>query len=130
MTSLAFGIEVSFGESVILMGMVAVGVAVPTPAGVGGYHAAYQLGATSLYGAGVDEAVAAALVMHVIAFLPVTLLGLVFMAQEGLRLGSLSGLSASRAPSVGASDAQATSRSPDRALATPLARSEDDGSVS
>ena len=93
MTSLAFGIDLSFGGAVIIMGMVAIGVAVPTPAGVGGYHAAYQLGATALYGAGVDEAVGAALVMHVIAFGPVTLLGLVFMAQEGLGLGSLSGFS-------------------------------------
>ena len=127
MTSLAFGIDVSFGESVILMGMVGVGVAVPTPAGVGGDHAAYQLGATALYGAGVDAAVAAALVMHVIAFVPVTVVGLVFMAQEGVRLSSLSGLSA---PSVDVSEPQATSGSSDRPLATPLARSEDDGSVS
>ena len=128
MTSLAFGIEVSFGESIVLMGMVAIGVAVPTPAGVGGYHAAYELGATSLYGAGVDEAVAAALVMHMIAFVPVTLLGLVLMAQEGLRLGSLPGLAANRESSGKGSNPRATSRSSDRAPATPLARSEDDGS--
>ena len=128
--SLAFGIELSFGESVILMGMVAIGVAVPTPAGVGGYHAAYQLGATSLYGAGVDEAVGAALVLHVIAFVPVTLLGLLFMAQEGLRLGTLSALSVSRESSVDLSDRGAVSGSPDCPPALPLARSEDDGSVS
>ncbi|PWG74273.1 hypothetical protein DF186_18745, partial [Enterococcus hirae] len=48
LTSAAFGIELPFGGAVILMGMVAIGVAVPTPAGVGGYHAAYQLGATAL----------------------------------------------------------------------------------
>ena len=127
MTSLAFGIEVSFGESVILMGMVAIGVAVPTPAGVGGYHAAYQLGATALYGAGVDEAVGAALVMHVIAFVPVTLLGLMFMAQEGLRLGSLSSLSANRSSSGDESDPAAASSSLDHPEAIPLARSENDG---
>ena len=130
MTSLAFGIEISFGESVILMGMVAIGVAVPTPAGVGGYHAAYQLGATSLYGAGVDQAVGAALVMHVIAFVPVTLLGLVYMAQEGLRLGSLSALSVSWESPVDGVDPRSASGSPDQPPSMPLARSEDDGSVS
>ncbi len=89
-TSVAFGIEISFGGGVILMGLVAVGVSVPTPGGVGGYHAAYELGATVLYGAGADEAVGAALVTHMVAFGPVTLLGLVFMAQEGFRLTDLS----------------------------------------
>ena len=127
MTSLAFGIDVSFGESVILMGMVAIGVSVPTPAGVGGYHAAYQLGATSLYGAGVDTAVGAALVMHAIAFGPVTLLGLVFMAQEGLRLGSLSGLSVGQESPVDPSEAPATSASLGDTPAMPLTRKEDDG---
>ena len=91
-SAVAFGIGVSFGGSMILMGLVALGVAVPTPAGVGGYHAAYQFGATALYGAGNDQAVGAALVTHMIAFGPVTLLGLLFMAQEGLRLGGVSQL--------------------------------------
>ena len=63
-----------------------VGVAVPTPAGVGGYHAAYQLGATALYGAAVDQAVGAALVLHIFSFGPVTVLGLLFMAQDGLKV--------------------------------------------
>ena len=89
----AFGIDVPLGGAVILMALVVVGVAVPTPAGVGGYHAAYELGATALYGAAVDRAVGAALVMHLFSFGPVTVLGLVFMAQEGLRLGRLPELS-------------------------------------
>ena len=90
--SWAFGINISFNESIILMGMVAIGVSLPTPAGVGGYHAAYQIGATSLYGVDLDVAVGAALVIHAIAFAPVTLLGLLCLAKEGLRLGSLSGM--------------------------------------
>jgi uncharacterized protein (TIRG00374 family) len=130
LTSLAFGIGVSFGGSVILMGMVAIGVAVPTPAGVGGYHAAYELGATSLYGAGVDQAVAAALVMHMLAFLPLMLPGLVLMAQEGLRLGSLSGLAANSESSDEVSGAETISCSSDRVPAIPLVRGEDGGSRS
>ena len=90
--SRAFGINISFDESIILMGMVAVGVSLPTPAGVGGYHAAYQVGATSLYGVDQDVAVGAALVIHAIAFGPVTLLGLLCLAKEGLRVRSLSGI--------------------------------------
>ena len=130
LTSLAFGIGVSFGEAVILMGMVAIGVAVPTPAGVGGYHAAYELGATSLYGAGVDQAVAAALVMHMLAFLPLMLPGLVLMAQEGLRLGSLSRLAVNRESSGEMSGSKAISCPSDRVQAMPLVRGEDGGSGS
>ena len=129
MTSLAFGIDVSFGESVVLMGMVAIGVAVPTPAGVGGYHAAYQLGATSLYGAGVDVAVGAALVMHVMAFGPVTVLGLLFMAQEGLRLGSLSELKMSNETATDGSVSPAELDPPGVEPAIALARKKDDGSA-
>ena len=90
--AVAFGIGVSFGGAIALMGLVALGEAVPTPAGVGGYHVAFQFGATALYGAGDDQAVGAALVMHMISFGPVTVMGLFFMAQEGLQLGSLSTL--------------------------------------
>ena len=85
----AFGIDMPLDGSVVLMVLIVIGVAVPTPAGIGGYHAAYQLGATMLYGASIDSAVGAALVMHLFSFGPITLLGLVFMGQDGLRLGSL-----------------------------------------
>ena len=41
------------------------------------------------YGASIDQAVGAALVLHLFSFGPITLLGLVLMAQDGLRLRSL-----------------------------------------
>ena len=90
----AFGVDVDAGGAIVLMGLVVVGVAVPTPAGVGGYHAAYQLGATVLYGATADQAVGAGLVLHLLSFGPVTVLGLVFMAQDGLRFANMRGLAA------------------------------------
>ena len=89
----AFGIEIPVGGATILMALMVVGVALPTPGGVGGYHAAYQLGATVLYGAQDDRAVGAALVLHLFSFGPVVLLGLVFMARDGLRLSGLRELS-------------------------------------
>ena len=47
-----------------------------------------------------DKAIAAALVLHAISFVPVMLLGLVFMAQDGLSLGRLNELARS-APEEG-----------------------------
>ena len=64
--------------------MLVVGVSVPTPGAVGGFHEAYRVGATAFYGASNDQAVAAAIVLHAVSFLPVALLGIVFMAQAGL----------------------------------------------
>ena len=91
----AFGIDIPLSGSAILMALIVIGVALPTPGGVGGYHAAYQLGATVLYGAPDDRAVGAALVMHLVSFGPITLLGMVFMAQDGLRLRGIRDLSPS-----------------------------------
>tara|TARA_Y100000588_G_scaffold286818_2_gene304821 strand:+ start:2803 stop:3819 length:1017 start_codon:yes stop_codon:yes gene_type:complete len=87
--STAFGVIVTVNEAALLLAMIFVGVSLPTPAGVGGYHAAYQLGATTLFGASADKAVGAGLVLHLFSFGPVIFLGLFFMVQEGLWFGNI-----------------------------------------
>jgi hypothetical protein len=77
-------IDLPFAGTFLLQLFLVVGVAVPTPGGIGSYHAAYRFGVTNFFGATNDQAVAAAIVVHAIAFLPVLVLGLVFMAQDGL----------------------------------------------
>jgi uncharacterized protein (TIRG00374 family) len=85
----AFGIDLPFAGTFLLQLFLVVGVAVPTPGGVGSYHEAYRFGVHEFFGAPNDQAVAAAIVVHAIAFLPVLVLGLVFMAQDGLSFGRL-----------------------------------------
>jgi uncharacterized protein (TIRG00374 family) len=89
LTSRAFLIDVPYTGAFLLMALLVVGVAVPTPGAVGGFHAAYRIGVTSFYLAAPDRAVAAGVVLHAISFVPVTLLGILFMAQEGLSLGGM-----------------------------------------
>ena len=89
LVSSAFGVVVSVNEAALLLAMIFIGASLPTPAGVGGYHAAYQLGATALLGASAERAVSAGLVLHLFSFGPVILLGLFFMAQEGLGFGGI-----------------------------------------
>ena len=84
--SVAFGVDMSPAGAGIVLLPVVLGVAVPTPAGVGGYHAAFQVGATTLFGASAESAVGAGLVAHAISFLPVTIAGVVLMAHDGVRL--------------------------------------------
>jgi uncharacterized protein (TIRG00374 family) len=91
----AFAIDMPFTGTFLLQAMLVVGVAVPTPGGVGSYHEAYRIGVTTFFGAPNDRAVAAAIVVHFISFIPILLLGLVFMIQDGLSLGSLQTLAGS-----------------------------------
>ena len=90
--TVAFGIDMPFAGTFLLQALLVIGVAVPTPGGVGSYHEAYRFGVTTFFGAPNDRAVAAAIVAHAISFVPVVLLGVVFMAQDGLSVGGLKDL--------------------------------------
>jgi uncharacterized protein (TIRG00374 family) len=87
--TIAFGIAMPFAGAFLLQALLVIGVAVPTPGGVGGYHAMYRLGVTAFFGASNDAGVGAALVAHASSFVPVVLLGSVFMIQDGLSLTRL-----------------------------------------
>lgn len=95
--SLAFGIDLPLTGAYLLMTLLVGGVAVPTPGAVGGFHEAYRIGVTAFYLVPNDRAVGAAIVLHAISFVPVTILGIVFMAQEGLTLGRMRRLAEERA---------------------------------
>jgi uncharacterized membrane protein YbhN (UPF0104 family) len=83
-SSRAFHMTFSYLGSFLVMTLLVVGVAVPTPGQVGGFHAMYKVAVVNFYGVPEPTAVAAAIVLHAISFVPVTLLGLAFMAREGL----------------------------------------------
>jgi uncharacterized protein (TIRG00374 family) len=85
----AFHIDCSVVGSFLTMTILVVGVAVPTPGAVGGFHEAYRIAVTSFFGARNDTAVGAAIVLHAISFVPVTIIGIIFMAREGLTLGRM-----------------------------------------
>ena len=87
--SVAFGIAMPFTGAWLMLGPLVVGVAVPTPGGVGGFHEAYRFGATAFFGANNDIAVGAAIVLHAISIGPVILVGLLFIVQDGLKLGGM-----------------------------------------
>jgi uncharacterized membrane protein YbhN (UPF0104 family) len=94
LTSWAFDLNVSFIGSFIVVGYLAVGVAAPTPGATGGFHFMYQLALTQFFGASPSVAGAAAITLHLVSLIPVTLLGLLFMWQDGLTLSRLKGMRA------------------------------------
>jgi uncharacterized protein (TIRG00374 family) len=87
--AIAFRFAIPFTGSFLLLALLVLGVAVPTPGAIGGFHEAFRVGATVFYGAPDDAAVGAAIVLHALSILPVLLLGLVFAAQEGLNIGGM-----------------------------------------
>ena len=95
-TSLAFHIEMSYPGAFLMMTILVVGVAVPTPGAVGGFHEAFRIGATVFFATPNDRAVGAAIVLHAMSFVPVTIAGAILMAREGLSLSGASGLAAER----------------------------------
>jgi uncharacterized protein (TIRG00374 family) len=97
LVAMAFGIYMPFAGSFLLQALLTIGVAVPTPGGVGSYHEAYRIGVTTFFGAANDKAVAAAIVTHAISYVPVVLAGGIFMAQDGLGFGRLPAMSATAA---------------------------------
>jgi glycosyltransferase 2 family protein len=89
LNTVAFGIDMPLAGAFLLQAFLVIGVAMPTPGGVGGYHAMYRLGVTSFFAASNDAAVGAAIVAHASSFIPVVILGLVFMLQDGLSVSGL-----------------------------------------
>jgi glycosyltransferase 2 family protein len=87
--AVAFDLKVPFTGSFLIVPLLTLGVAVPTPGAIGGFHEAFRLGATVFYGAPNDVAVAAALVLHAFSIGPSLLLGLFFAAQAGLNVAGM-----------------------------------------
>lgn len=84
---IAFGIDLPFHATFVLIAFLTVGEAIPTPGLVGGFHAFYLLALGGVYGIDSTTAVAAAITAHVLTNLPVLAAGFVLLDREGLSLG-------------------------------------------
>ena len=87
--TMAFRLPVPFTGSFLLMALLVIGVAVPTPGAVGGFHEMFRLGLTMFFGVSNTAAVGSAIVLHALSIGPALLLGLLFAGQEGLNLAGM-----------------------------------------
>src|SRR4051812_1649115 len=101
--AIAFDFAVPFTGSFLLLAFLVLGVAVPTPGAVGGFHEAFRVGSTMFFAAPNDAAVGAAIVLHAFSILPTLVLGLFFAAQEGLHLSGMRRIADQAEPSAGTS---------------------------
>lgn len=88
-SGLALDLTFAFPDTFLIVMYLVVGVAVPVPSGVGSYHFMYQLAVTSVFGVNREVAAAAAIVTHAVSFLPISVLGVVYLAQDGWTLARL-----------------------------------------
>ena len=81
----AMGLSLSIYAALFLLTVILVGVTVPTPGKLGVFHYLCVL-TLSLFNVGRDAAFSYGIVMHLVAFAPVTILGLAFLWGENWRL--------------------------------------------
>ena len=75
------------------------GLVVPTPGGVGGYHAAVQFALTDVFAVPVATATGVALLAHAVSFVPISIIGFALFATSPLRQKGLKDLAAE--PEIG-----------------------------
>lgn len=81
-----------FDSSFFISGVTTLGLAIPTPGGVGGFHKICQLILTTFYGFDIDTSVAFALMFHVVGTVPVLVAGLLLSAHAAFRGSKVRGL--------------------------------------
>jgi hypothetical protein len=84
---IAFGIDLPFHATFLLIAFLVVGVMIPTPGMVGGFHAFYLVALGDVFGVARESAMAAAIAAHALGNLPILLFGLALLGREGLSLG-------------------------------------------
>jgi uncharacterized protein (TIRG00374 family) len=81
-----------FPVSFFLTGITILGLMIPTPGGVGGFHKACQIALVGFYGFGVNESIAVAVVFHLVGTLPIIVVGTSLLLREHVGLGQILGV--------------------------------------
>jgi uncharacterized protein (TIRG00374 family) len=97
MTLVAFDIDLPLRAAFLLVTLAVIGLAVPTPGGVGGFHKATQVGMTMFFGIGLNKATGVAIAYHAICFLPITVVGLLCLPLLGVNLREVEAMSTEEA---------------------------------
>ncbi|HWE42785.1 MAG TPA: lysylphosphatidylglycerol synthase transmembrane domain-containing protein [Gemmatimonadaceae bacterium] len=85
----AVGIATPFSAALFVQGIIAIGVAIPSAPGFFGVFEAIARESLAVYGVGPDLAVAWAIGFHILSFIPITVIGAVYFARLGLKMGDL-----------------------------------------
>ena len=87
----ALGIDVPASASLLLQGIIAIGVAVPSSPGFFGVFEATGKIGLGLYGVASDQAVSWAIGFHVLSYIPITVIGALYLTRLKLHFRDFSG---------------------------------------
>jgi glycosyltransferase 2 family protein len=90
----AFRLDLPLTAAFVTTAAAVLGLFVPTPGGVGGYHAAVQFVLTSLYRIALATATGVALIAHAVSFGPISVIGFAMFAASPWRRTGLRELAA------------------------------------
>lgn len=85
----AIGITTPFSAALFVNGLIMFAVALPSTPGYFGPFEVAAVAGLGVYGVDRSLAVAWAIIFHVLTLIPITLIGLYYVARSGLRLGDL-----------------------------------------
>jgi len=85
----AMGHDLPFRSSFLMTGVTIIGLAIPTPGGIGGFHKVAQMTLMSFYAFDVDGSVAVAVIYHIVGAAPVVVIGTLLLLREGLSFRQL-----------------------------------------
>lgn len=88
----AFGLTLPFHSAFLMLVPLVVGVSIPTPGMVGGFHAAYVIALTQGFGVDRELAAAAGIMNHALVNLPVLAMGLYLVLPPPIGAGAAGGL--------------------------------------
>jgi uncharacterized protein (TIRG00374 family) len=94
----AFSLGLPYQATFLLIAFLTVGVAIPTPGMVGGFHAFYLITLHQVFGVDRATAAAAGITAHAFSFLPILVLGLAYLGREGLSLGRVAAVTDEASP--------------------------------
>ena len=95
----AFDLDLPLTAAYVVTTAAVLGLAVPTPGGVGGYHAAVQFALTDVFAVPLVTSTGVALLAHAVSFVPISLIGFALFATSPLRKKRLEDLAAE--PEIG-----------------------------
>jgi glycosyltransferase 2 family protein len=87
----ALGLEAPFMSALFVQGIIVLAVALPQAPGFVGIFESFAVIALAVYGVNGEIAFAMAVAYHVVTYIPVTVLGIIYSIRMGLSLGEIQG---------------------------------------
>ena len=85
----AVGIQAPLSAALFLQGLIAIGVAIPAAPGFFGLFEALGKAGLALYGVSGTLAVTWAIGFHIVSYIPITTIGIIYFARLGVSLGEM-----------------------------------------